>query len=134
MSFMLSRVCRFRIGLSQIHPLVKIAAGDLERAAAALQIISQCNMRGGNLMKLISRAFYVTVGTAFKTKGSREIALRAWTRLSLLQQEGLNNRNDWPIWLLFWMVFLAGCTMAAKVASPDGCDPERFQYYPMGKC
>lgn len=49
-------------------------------------------------------------------------------RLSLLQQEGLNNRNDWHMWLLFWAVFLAGCTMAVTVTSLEEHDFEGGQH------
>jgi len=65
---------------------------------------------------------------AFRTREPREIAVRAWTRLSLLQQEGLNNRNDWRMWLLFWAVFLAGCTMAVAVASLEEHELDGVQH------
>lgn len=79
-------------------------------------------------MKLISRAFYAAMEMAFRTRESREIAARARMRLSLLQQEGLNNRNDWHMWLLFWAVFLAGCTMAVTVTSLEEHDFEGGQH------
>lgn len=65
-------------------------------------------------MRVSSRAFYVAA-EMFRAWGPREAALKAWTRISPLQV--MQSRSEWRMWLLFWAVFLIGCTMAVTVAS-----------------
>ncbi len=59
--------------------------------------------------------------------------MKAWTRISPLQQEAEQSRSEWRLWLLFWAVFLIGCTMAVTVASSAdrSCDLESLKRYPM---
>lgn len=67
-------------------------------------------------MRLSSRAVYIAA-EMFRAWGPREAALKAWTRISPLQEEAQRSRSEWRTWLLFWVVFLIGCTMAVIVAS-----------------
>ncbi|MFB9952484.1 DUF4375 domain-containing protein [Rhizobium puerariae] len=60
------------------------------------------------------------------------MASRIWTRFFPFQQEGVQNRVDWRIWVLFWAVVLIGCTMAvAAAAGPNDCNLDRLRRYPM---
>jgi hypothetical protein len=81
-------------------------------------------------MRISSRAFYVAA-EMFRAWGPGEIALKAWTRISPLQQEAEQSRSEWRLWLLFWAVFLIGCTMAVTVASSKERSAHGFPFLPM---
>ena len=75
-------------------------------------------------MGLVSRTCYFVIEMTFKAWELRTTASRVWTWLSPVEQEGSRSGNEWRMWLLFWVVFLVGCTLTAAVASSWNRSPE----------